>query len=72
MIMYMYARFQLERSVADKSAEADAHAEEIAQGRRRIQEVNIDMSVRIINSVNHNYVDMQSFTLLEYLSFDLF
>ena len=39
-MMNVINRFQLEKSLADKSAEAKAQAREIAEERKRVQEVN--------------------------------
>ena len=38
--MNVIDRFQLEKSLTDKSAEAEAWAKETAEGKKRVQELN--------------------------------
>ena len=54
MMMNVIYRFQLEKSLADKSAEAEAQAREMDEKERRLQEVNQeneDLKVRSLEII---------------------
>ena len=52
--MNVIDRFQLEKSLTDKSAEAEAWARKTAEKERKLQEVN--QQLQEVNVKNHNFL----------------